>query len=210
MRKHHNKLFFGKYSYKAIFKIPGTNMLYPTTQAHLSTIIKLTEGNKKANQNLSKISKFILAHRDEIKFRIQHLNSIFYGPKELILKLIDQFWQYWVGVTTTDPNNTDMLDQDTVLCSRLPLGKYQYQVHVQKKMPYNITKQQKELLNQYLTQNKDNAIVTTKNLGQWLSGKGAIHYDFNGYFYVIDQKALTPIYMISNHIIDRVVQFRKV
>ena len=54
MRKHHNKLFFGKYSYKAIFKIPGTNMLYPTTQAHLSTIIELTEGNKKANQNFAK------------------------------------------------------------------------------------------------------------------------------------------------------------
>ena len=77
-------------------------------------------------------------------------------------------------------------------------------------MYHRITAQQRELLYDYLTQNEDNATITNSNLKQWLSGSGAIHYDLNGYFYVKDEKALTPIYMISNNIVDKVVKFIKV
>jgi len=73
-----------------------------------------------------------------------------------------------------------------------------------------LTDSQKQLLFKYLTQNDDNATITNRNLKQWLSGAGAIHYDLQGYFYIKDEKALTPIYMISNKIVDRVTKFVKV
>ena len=35
MRKHHNKLYFGTYTHKAVFSMPWANKLYPTSTEHL-------------------------------------------------------------------------------------------------------------------------------------------------------------------------------
>jgi hypothetical protein len=77
-------------------------------------------------------------------------------------------------------------------------------------MYYKITTEQRDQLYNYLTRNTDNATITNSNLKKWLSGKGAIHYDLYGYFYVKDEKALLPVYMISEKIVGHVRKFVKV
>ena len=34
MRKHHNKLYYGKFVYKTVFKMPASLMFYPTTDQY--------------------------------------------------------------------------------------------------------------------------------------------------------------------------------
>jgi len=222
MRKHHNRLFFGQYTHKASFKMPCASWLYPTTDEHLTKIVTDTsafEGHvfyenmisvKKFKTILIQLASFILENRNKIKFRIQSPVSIFYGNKEIMIEMINEFWEYWTGITTTDPKKVKLLNNNTVVCRRLPLGKYGYQIHVNRKISYKLNENQRDLLYRYLTRNEDNATITNHNLRQWLSGAGAIHYGQEGYFYVKDEKALTPIYMISEHIVDRVVKFVKV
>ena len=72
MRKHHNKLYFGKYDHKTIFKMPYANVLYPTTDEHLYSILKGEQDDTKfhgLNGNVVKLSddskrvaSFILAN----------------------------------------------------------------------------------------------------------------------------------------------------
>ena len=206
MRKHHNRLYFGKYTHKATFKVPNINILYPTTDYYLDRLMK----KENLDISLQSTIKFIKANRKNMKFRIQNRSCIFYANKELILNAIDSLWRHWIGINSIDIKQNKIYDKKTVVCKRLPLGKYQYQIHTKRDMYYKITPHQRELLYQYLTQNLDNATITNKNLKQWLSGAGAIHYDLNGYFYVRDEKALMPVYMISNHIIDKIIKFVKV
>ena len=40
MRKHHNKLFYGKYTHKTTFNFPWAHKLYPTTDENLINFIK--------------------------------------------------------------------------------------------------------------------------------------------------------------------------
>ena len=40
MRKHHNKLYYSKYQFKNIFKMPWAGILYPTTDQKLLEIIQ--------------------------------------------------------------------------------------------------------------------------------------------------------------------------
>jgi len=206
MRKHHNRLYFGKYSHKATFKVPDINKLYPTTDYYLDRLVQ----GQKLNTALLDTIEFIKSNRKKMKFRIQNRSCIFYAQKELIFKAINSLWSHWVGVNSIDMDKNKIYDNNTVVCKRLPLGKYQYQIHTKRDMYDKITPSQRQLLYQYLTQNLDNATITNRNLKQWLSGAGAIHYDLNGYFYVKNEKALMPIYMISNHIIDKIVKFVKV
>ena len=42
MRKNHNKLYYGKYRHKTVFKLPGSLMFYPTTDEHLMKLKKNT------------------------------------------------------------------------------------------------------------------------------------------------------------------------
>jgi hypothetical protein len=111
--------------------------------------------------------------------------------------------------TSTDPK-LSISTNDVVVCKRLPLGKYNYQVHTKRKMYTRLSDAQRRLLRSYLTQNDDNATVTNKNLKAYLGLNGFWSADVNSYFYVKDEKALTPIYMISKDIVDRVIKFVKV
>jgi hypothetical protein len=207
MRKHHNRLFFGQYTHKASFKIKNASMLYPTTDQHLLKLIQLY--NHTDMPDVVKLCRFILKNRHKIKFRLQYPTSIFYGDKETVLSAINTFWDEWVNTDSTDPKKVLMLGTNTVACKRLPLGKYQYQVYVKRKIDLQVNDKQRDLLHRYLTQNPENAVCTNKNLNHWLEG-GSQRYGLEGYFYVRDEKALTPIYMISKDIVDKVVKFVKV
>lgn len=206
MRKHHNKLFFGKYTHKATFVVPVINVCYPTSTYYLHKIT--TKFSKDAP--VAKVAKFIMNNRANCKFRIQNNKIIFYAHKNLILELITDLWDYWCNISTVDITNLKLLDESTVVCKRLPLGKFEYQVHVNRNMVEKLTTDQRDQLYAYLARNTDNATITNQNLKQWLSGKGAIHYDLTGYFYVRNEKALLPIYMISENIIGKIRKFIKV
>ncbi len=206
MRKHHNKLFFGKYTHKVVFFVPKISQLYPTTNYYIEKLLK----KYKNHEPISQVANFILLNRQKLKFRIQNHKIIFYTDKSMTLELINKLWDNWCNITTVDYKNLRLLDKDTVVCKRLPLGKFQYQVHVDRNMYYKISSEQRDQLYNYLTRNTDNATITNSNLKQWLSGKGAIHYDLYGYFYVKDEKALLPVYMISEKIVGHVRKFVKV
>ena len=51
MRKHHNKLYYSKYRFKTIFKLPGSLCFYPTTDQYLQELI-----DKNHCGNFSKIN----------------------------------------------------------------------------------------------------------------------------------------------------------
>ena len=204
MRKHHNKLYFGKYTHKAVFDMPWAYKLYPTSVLHLQ------HWAKDDHYPLAKtLAQFILANRDNLKFRIQTYSTIFYSDKQTIIKTIDLFWKQWKNIHTVDPQILADPKQDVILCRRLPLGKYKYQVWVNRKLCYRLSESQRERLNQYLSQNEDTAICTNKHLSYWLAG-GTSPYGQPGYFYIKDDKALMPLYLISDQIVDRLVKFVKI
>ena len=124
MRKHHNRLYFGKYSHKATFKVPDINKLYPTTDYYLDRLVQ----GQKLNTALIDTIEFIKSNRKKMKFRIQNRSCIFYAHKELIFKAINSLWSHWVGVNSIDMDKNKIYDNNTVVCKRLPLGKYQYQI----------------------------------------------------------------------------------
>ena len=67
MRKHHNKLYYGKYRYKTILDMPQSAMLWPTTDENLNDI-------KATNNKMDKLwnmADFIINNRHQMKFRIQ-------------------------------------------------------------------------------------------------------------------------------------------
>ena len=93
MRRNHNKLYYGKYRYKTVFKMPGSLIFYPTTDEHLLHI-------KKIHPDLPDINfmaDFILNYRNKMKFRFQDRRCMFYSDRNLAQKLITHFWDYWVG-----------------------------------------------------------------------------------------------------------------
>ena len=179
MRKHHNKLYYGKYRFKNIFTMPWTGILYPTTDQKLLDIIRgkdktLKYGNKSwqvSNQpNITRLSQFILDHRTKMKFRLQQDYAIFYSDKELAQELIETFWDSWHGSENVDPK-FNKLNENTVGCRRLPHGKYQYQVHLKKDVHQRITKQERKNLWNFLERNVDNCLVTNKYVLDYFEGK---------------------------------------
>ena len=63
-------------------------------------------------------------------------------------------------------------------------------------------------LHQFLERNVDDCLVTNYNIIDFLEKKSP--YCFGGYFYVKDEKYLSPIYMMAQQAIEKVIQFRKV
>ena len=66
-----------------------------------------------------------------MKFSMQDRKTIFYSDIDKSQELIERFWDFWIGSETVDPKFKD-LGKDTVGCTRLPHGKYQYQVYLKK------------------------------------------------------------------------------
>ena len=203
MRKHHNKLYYGKYRHKTVFKLPGSLMFYPTTDEHLMKIKK--EYSDLPDMNY--LASFIMANRSKMKFRMQDRKAIFYSGIETAKSLIEYFWEFWHGYESVDPKFIN-LPKDTVGCTRLPHGKYQYQVYLKKDAQLMISDAQKTSLWEFLERNVDNCLVSNFNVIDFLENKSP--YCFGGYFYVTEEKYLTPIYMMAQEAIDKVIQFRKV
>jgi len=203
MRKHHNRLYYGRFRHRTEFKIPGSLMFYPTTNEYLVTI----KDRYPDHPDMHYLSEFVMQNRNTMKFRFQDRKAIFYSDQRLAQQLIDRFWEYWTGSKTVDPKFNN-LDSKTVGCSRLPHGKYQYQVHLKKDAHLNIDDTQKKNLWQFLERNVDNCLVTQWALIDWFEDK--CPYCFGGYFYVTQEQFITPIYMMAQEAIDKVIRYRKV
>jgi hypothetical protein len=220
MRKHHNKLFYGKYTHKAEFKMPWCGWLYPTTNEHLQRIIQdptAFDGHmqfatdifkvKKHRAQIIRLADFIFKHRAQIKFRLQSPNAIFYGSKNIIHQAITTFWDQWIDCQETDANHIRKMDPNTVVCHRLPHGKYQYQIYLKRDAHSNINDRNRKSLAKYLLQSTDVARVVNRHMLEWLEGKSEY---CEGYFYIADEKCLTPVYMIIQEHIDKIVKYVKI
>ena len=203
MRKHHNKLYYGRFKNKTVFKMPGTLMFYPTTDQWLTDLKAKYTGYT----DIEYLADFIMKHRKTIKFRFQDRKAIFYSDQKIAQQLIRRFWDYWISSDTVDPRYGN-IDSDTVGCTRLPHGKYQYQVHLKKDAQLHITDNQRASLWEFLDRNVDNCLVSNYSVLDYLESK--IDYCYGGYFYVKEEKYLTPIYMMAQEAIDKVIRYRKV
>ncbi len=203
MRKNHNKLYYGRFRHKTEFKMPGSLMFYPTTDEHLVKLKKMYSDAPDMNT----LADFIIQNRRNIKFRFQGRKAIFYTDHKTSLSLIDNFWEFWVGSETVDPKFTD-LGKNVIGCTRLPHGKYKYQVYLKKDAQLILTESQRNNLWEFIERNVDNCLVTNYNILDYLEKKSA--HCFGGYFYVKEEKFLSPIYMIAQQAIEKVIKFRKV
>ena len=216
MRKHHNKLYFGKYDHKTIFKMPYANVLYPTTDEHLYSILKGEQDDTKfhgLNGNVVKLSddskrvaSFILANRKKLNFRIQQESVLFYSDKKTAKLLVEEFWDDWTGSESVHPKFSN-LGKNTVGCKRLPHGKYKFQVHLKKNVHQLVSPSERESLWQFLKRNKKQCLVSNKYVLDYLNGSHP--HCYSGYFYVSEEKMLTPIYMIAQKGVDKVIKFEK-
>lgn len=223
MRKHHNKLFYDKYTHKATFKMPWGAFLYPTTDLHLQSVLDagfkeftsvrvLTNDSWTYFYNHAKeiklLSNFILENRNSMKFRIQQEQALFYSDKKTILSLISMFWDEWRDLQTVVTRKNELPGVNTVFCKRLPLGKYQYQIYVKKNLHKHLSAKQRENLWRYLSHNEDNIKIPSKQLTEYFSGE--TKYGWEGYFYVKEEKMLTPLYMMSQDLIHKIFKYERI
>ncbi len=203
MRKNHNRLYYGRFRHKTVFKMPGSLIFFPTTDEHLITI-KERHPN---TPNINFLADFIMSNRQKIKFRFQDRRSMFYTDKKLAQQLINKLWDFWIGYETVDPKH-GKLGENIIGCTRLPHGKYHYQVHLKKDAHLHITSAQKDNLREFIERNVDHCLVPGYAILDYLEDR--CPYCFGGYFYVTKEQFITPIYMMAQEAIDKVIQFRKV
>ena len=220
MRKKHNKLFYGKYTHKAEFRMPWCGWLYPTTDEHLQRLLSdptAFDGHmqfatdifkvKKHKLEIMRLADFILKNRNRIKFRLQSPNAIFYGSRSVIHQAITTFWDNWRDCMETDATHIRKMEPNTVICNRLPHNRYQYQIYLKRDAQFKINDRNRKSLAKYLLQNTDVARVVNSHMLSWLNGESE-HCE--GYFYIADEKCLTPVYMIINDSIDKIVKYVKI
>ena len=203
--------------------MPWACYLYPTTDQHLNSVLTHDEQDFKSeramrdskwvffhkhSKKLKKLAAFILKNRKNMKFRIQNLDSVFYCEENMAKDLVCGFWDEWSNADAVPEDRSYLLGKNSVLCKRLPLGKYQYQVHLKKNVHKILKQHQREDLYRYLMQNPENCMITGRYVKEYLEGSSP--YGWQGYFYVRDEKLLTPIYMIAQEAIEKVIQFVKV
>lgn len=143
-----------------------------------------------------------------MKFRIQNIDCLIYCNRDMAKDLVSVFWNEWQDAFAVSEEKNHLLDGDSVLCKRLPHGKFQYQVHLKRNIHKILKQSQRENLNRYLSQNPNTCHIANKSLQDYLDG--TISYGWEGYFYVSDEKMLSPLYMIAPEIIQKVLRFVKV
>tara|TARA_Y100000748_G_scaffold226460_1_gene190833 strand:- start:144 stop:713 length:570 start_codon:yes stop_codon:yes gene_type:complete len=178
-------------------------MFYPTTDQYLTNLRK----EHPELPDLNFLADFIMKHRNSMRFRIQDKKAIFYSDKERSNELIDNFTKYWQKTEIVDPKY-DMLGKDVIGCTKLPHGKFKYQVHLKKDAHKHISESERQALWNLIERNKECSLVTNKYVLDYLIGK--YPHCYHGYFYVSQEKMLTPIYMIAQKGIDKVIKFVKV
>ena len=203
MRKNHNRLYYGRFRHKTVFEMPGSVIFFPTTDENL-IFIKERHPN---TPNIVFLADFIIKNRQNIKFRFQDRKSMFYSDEKLAQQLIHKLWDFWIGYETVDPKH-GQLGENIVGCTRLPHGKYQYQVHLKKDAHLHITKAQRDNLREFIERNTDHCLIPGYAVLDYLEDR--CPYCFGGYFYVTTEQFITPIYMMAQEAIDKVIQFRKV
>ena len=201
-------MYFGKYNFKTVFKMLWAHTLYPTTDQHL---IKHVDGSfgivGKKHPKVSNLAAFIMKNRSKMNFRIQQKITAFYTNEDLAKYLITEYWDEWYGVETVNPK-FKRLGKNSVGCKRLPHGKFKYQVHLKKDIHRLISNSDRESLWRLIENNEEHCLVTNKYVLDYLVGK--YPYCYHGYFYISEQKMLTPIYMIAQKGIDKVIKFVQV
>ena len=195
--------------------MPWAPMMYPTTDENLQSYIDGTNNdvpflsNKvwRQSSDVIRLAKFIKDNRLRMKFRLQQTKSMFYTDKKLANELVINFWEDWVESKVVDPKYAN-LDENTVGCSRLPHGKYQYQIYLKKKLAWQISEEKRTALLKFLDHNVENVYVANGGLIDWLEGKDTWYPA--SYFYVTDERYLSPLYVIAGDFIEKVIQFKKV
>ena len=195
--------------------MPWAGILYPTTDQKLLDMIQgkdksvryLNKQWYKTSPDIVKLAQFIIDHRTKMKFRLQQKYAIFYSDKSLAQLLVETFWEHWYGAESVNPKY-NKLGKNSIGCRRLPHGKFQYQVHLKKDVHQHISKQERESLWAYLERNENDCLVSNKYVLDYLIGK--YPHCYHGYFYVSEQKMLTPIYMLAQGAIDKVIKYVQV
>ena len=195
--------------------MPWAGILYPTTDQKLLDMIKgkdksvryLNKEWYKTSPDIVKLAQFIIDNRTKMKFRLQQKYAIFYSDKPLAQLLVETFWDHWYGSESVNPKY-NRLGKNSIGCRRLPHGKFQFQVHRKKDVHQHISKQERESLWAYLERNENDCLVSNKYVLDYLIGK--YPHCYHGYFYVSEQKMLTPIYMLAQGAIDKVIKYVQV
>ena len=164
--------------------MPGSLIFFPTTDEHLITI-KERHPN---TPNINFLADFIMSNRQKIKFRFQDRRSMFYTDKKLAQQLINKLWDFWIGYETVDPKH-GKLGENIIGCTRLPHGKYHYQVHLKKDAHLHITSAQKDNLREFIERNVDHCLVPGYAILDYLEDR--CPYCFGGYFYVTKEQFIT-------------------
>jgi len=215
MRKHHNRLFYGRYRYKISFDMKWAPILYPTTDDNLQGFINGTHRHVqllntkqwRVDSDVVKLAKFIMDNRKKMRFRLQQNQSIFYTDKKLANELVVGFWENWTGSKVVDPKYSK-LSENTVGCNRLPHGKYRFQIHLKKRLARYENEEKRHALLKFLDTNTDNVYVANNGLINWMEGKDTWYP--SSYFYVTEEKYLSPLYVMAGDMIDKVIQFKEI
>ena len=194
--------------------------MYPTTDKHLTMLLndptafkghvffEKFSNAKNYIPEIRSLAYVLRKYRSMMKFRIQDKGGvIMYGNKKLIHELITVFWEYWVDCFETSKNFDMKMDRHTVVCSRLPHKKYQYQVWM-KQGCYESEHRMARSLAAYLLDKPDVGKPANELQENWLRNES--DYDGSGYFYIKDEKCLTPVRLILGENIDKIIKFVKI
>jgi len=189
--------------------MPWTHALYPTTDEHLMRFVK-NQGYFYGKQHpmAGDLAGFIMANRQNVKFRIQRDKTFFYSDFQTALEIVTKYWNYLYDISSIDLDIADKLDKNIVVCKRYPHNNMQYQIYLKKDVHQVLDQNEKESFVQFCNTNKENIKITNKNVVEYVSGKSP--YCWHGYFFVKDEKFLSALYIIIEKAIDKVQKYIKI